>query len=476
MSQLTTAQDAPTEDDYYPITSFEIPEGEVLEVGSIDFMGGEKLVFTTRRGEVWTVDNAFSYPDKPLDWKIFARYQHEPLGVAVKDDWVYITHRPDITRMKDEDGDGRADLFEIVATPWGITGDYHEYAFGTRFDKDNNIWVTLCLTGSFSSNTKFRGWIMRINEDGTVLPTASGIRSPGGIGFGPEGEVFYTDNQGTWNGSSSLKHVPVGSFQGNPNGNAWYQKTDVIGEEPPYPAVDKPGFSHIEAENNPAYVPPAIFLPHGKVGGSPTGMILDESGGKFGPFEGQLFVGEQKHSNVQRCYLEKVNGVYQGAVFMFREGFQSGPIGVHMKDGVMFAGGSARGWGSRGGKQFNLERVNWTGKVPFEVHEMRAKPDGFEVTFTMPVDKETAAAAESYSMEAWTYLYQKGYGSPEAEKIQPKVTVSSVSDDGKTLRLKVEPMTKGHVHALKLDGVKNEAGHQLLHRTGYYTLNEIPQK
>lgn len=75
-------------------------------------------------------------------------------------------------------------------------------------------------------------------------------------------------------------------------------------------------------------------------------------------------------------------------------------------------------------------------------------------------------------MEAWTYLYQKGYGSPETEKI----TVSSVSEAGKSVLLKVEPMTIGHIHALKLDGVKNEAGHQLLHRTGYYTLNEIPKQ
>ncbi|MFT5470892.1 MAG: hypothetical protein ACI8UO_006024 [Verrucomicrobiales bacterium] len=475
ISGLAFAQEAPTESDYYEITTFESPEGSVVEVGAIDFMGGEKVIFTTRRGEIWTVDNAFSYPEKEAKWKLYARYQHEPLGIAVKDDWVYITQRPDVTKMKDEDGDGRADIFEIVAQPWGITGDYHEYAFGTRFDKDDNIWNVLCLTGSFTSNTKYRGWIIRVNADGTVTPTVCGVRSPGGIGFGPGGEVFYTDNQGAWNGSSSLKHAKIGSFQGNPNGNAWFQKTDAIAE-PPYPPTTEGSRTVIERENIPTYVPPAIMLPHGKVGQSPTGMILDESGGKFGPFEGQLFVAEQTYSNIQRCFLEEVNGVYQGVVFPFLSGFKSGNIGINMKDGVVFTGGSNRGWGARGGQAFNFERVNWTGKIPFEVHEMRAKPDGFELTFTQPVDKVTASAAESYSMRAFTYIYQKGYGSPEVDEVKPSITVASVSEDGKTVRLKVDSLTKGHVHELHLDGVKNEAGQQLLHPVGYYTLNEIPAK
>jgi hypothetical protein len=54
--------------------------------------------------------------------------------------------------LKDEDGDGRVDIIESVCDQWGITGDYHDYAFGSKFDKDGNIWVVLCLTGSFNCN------------------------------------------------------------------------------------------------------------------------------------------------------------------------------------------------------------------------------------------------------------------------------------------------------------------------------------
>jgi len=219
-----------------------------------------------------------------------------------------------------------------------------------------------------------------------------------------------------------------------------------------------------------------VILPHQKVGNSPTVPEADLSDGKFGPFAGQLLVGEQTHSKVNRVFLEKVNGIYQGAVFHFLEGFESGNIGVRMsKDGALFTSGSNRGWGARGGKDYNFERVNWTGKVPFEIHEMRALSDGFELTFTKPVDKATAKDA-SFKMRAYTYIYQKAYGSPEVDHVEPKVSVASVSEDGKSLKLKVEPMTKGHVHELHSEGLKtSEGGNGLLHTDAYYTLNEIPE-
>jgi hypothetical protein len=43
------------------------------------------------------------------------------------------------------------------------------------------------------------------------------------------------------------------------------------------------------------------------------------------------------------------------------------------------------------------------------------------------------------------------------------------------MRLKVEPLTKGHVHELHLAGLKSADGKPLLHDVAYYTLNEIPE-
>ena len=80
----------------------------------------------------------------------------------------------------------------------------------------------------------------------------------------------------------------------------------------------------VEAQKIPEYVPPAVLFPYAKMGQSASGIACDESNGMFGPFTGQMFVADQTHSTVMRVYLEQVNGVYQGACFPFRAGFQLG--------------------------------------------------------------------------------------------------------------------------------------------------------
>src|SRR4051812_48251449 len=59
--------------------------------------------------------------------------------------------------IKSLNKDGRADVFETVSDFWAIGGDYHEYAFGSKMDPQGNIWVALCLTGSFTSDNPWRG-------------------------------------------------------------------------------------------------------------------------------------------------------------------------------------------------------------------------------------------------------------------------------------------------------------------------------
>src|SRR5262245_36665553 len=465
-----------SEDDYYKLLRFEPPPGEVLETGGIESMPDGKIAVGTRRGEIWMIDNAYADDPKQAKFSRFAHGLHEILGLAQKDGWLYVVHRPEVTRIKDTDGDGKADVFETVTDGWEINGDYHEYAFGSRFDKDGNIWITLCLTGSFTSDSKFRGWAMKITPEGKFVPTTSGVRSPGGVGFNAEGDVFYTDNQGPWNGACALKQLTVGGFVGHPDSFPWYKDpaAQYLGKAPEVP---KSGSRMaIESKKIPQLIPPAIMFPYGKMGQSAAGIDFDASGGKFGPFEKQLFVGDQTHSTVMRVTLEKIDGRYQGACYPFRSGFGSGCVPVRFAgDGSLFVGGTSRGWGSRGNKSFAIERLVWTGKTPFEIHEMRAKPDGFELTFTQPVDPVTAGKIESYQVKTFTYIYQATYGSPEVDQTTPKITKVEVGADGKSVRLYVS-LVEGHIHDLKADGVRSKDGIPLLHPQAYYTLNIIPTK
>jgi hypothetical protein len=247
-----------------------------------------------------------------------------------------------------------------------------------------------------------------------------------------------------------------------------------MGEKPQEPQSGSRSIT--EAKKIPQYQPPAVYFPYDKMGKSAAGIACDLTEGKFGPFAGQVMVSDQSHSTVMRCFLEKAQGHYQGACFMLKEGGGSGNLALKFaSDGSLIVGGTNRGWGSRGHKPFALERLVWTGKTPFEVHEMRAKPDGFELTFTMPVDKATASDPASYDLETYTYIYQASYGSPEVDHTQPIIKEIRVAEDGKSATLIIEGLQEGHIHELHMDGLRSHEGQPLLHNIAYYTLNYIPK-
>ncbi len=476
---LRAASKASEEDAFYRLITIPVPDGIVLEPGAIQTFGdrGQRLAVSTRLGEIWFVDGAYAEVPEPPELKFtrFASGLHEVLGLTTRGDgWWYATQRGEVTRLKDTGGDERADVFETYADGWGITGDYHEYAFGSKFDRDGAIWLVLCLTGSFTSETEFRGWCLRAGPDGKAVPTVSGIRSPGGIATNSLGDMFYTDNQGPWNGTCWLKHLKPGGFVGNPTGNKWYSIAPGMGPRPKDPSSNSRILT--EWSKMPEFVPPAVGFPYGKMGQSASGIQNDGTAGRFGPFTNQVFVGDQTWSTVMRVFLEQVDGVYQGACFPFREGLASGTLSLEFApDGSLFCGGTDRGWGSRGGKPFALQRLVWTGRTPFEVHEMRARADGFELTFTEPVDPVTAGRVDSYSMGTYTYLYRAEYGSPEVDATRPELKSARVGADGRSVRLELD-LVPGHIHELKLPGVRSATGGSLLHPVGYYTLNAIPGK
>jgi hypothetical protein len=469
---------------HYRIITIPTPEGVLFEAGALCMLGPDRLGCASRIGDIWIADGVMAEDPKPK-WTLFASGLHEVLGLAVRpgdsEGWLYATQRGEITRMRDTDGDGRADLFETVSDGWGIDGDYHEYAFGSKFDREGNLWVVLCLTGSFDSTNPYRGWCVRITPDGDVIPTNSGIRSPGGIGFNAEGDVFYTDNQGPWNGTCKLHWLKPGTFAGHPGGNRWFDEPATreaiqrAGIKKPAEPKDKSRI-HEEWARIPELMPPAILFPYQKMGQSAAGIACDVSDGKFGPFKRQLFVGDQTHSTVMRVSLEKAGAIYQGACYPFRAGFDSGSLALEFApDGSLIVYGTDRGWGARGGKPFALQRLVWTGKTPFEIQEMKARPDGFELTFTEPVEPASASNPANYQMNAYTYIYQSAYGSPEVDKSTPVIRDVKVSPDGLRARLKIEGMQIGHVHELKAAGVRSSQGHSLLHDAAYYTLFVIPK-
>jgi hypothetical protein len=140
----------------------------------------------------------------------------------------------------------------------------------------------------------------------------------------------------------------------------------------------------------------------------------------------------------------------------------------------MFVGGTNRGWGG-GSRPYSLERLVWTGKVPFEIHEMHVKSKGFRLTFTQPVDPAAAGDVKSYAMRCWTYKYHSGYGDPPRELQSLAIRKATVAKDGLSVELEIDGLKPYYVHELRLNGVRNSDGQALLHPEAYYTLNRIPK-
>ena len=465
------------EADYYRIVTLPVPEDLRLEVGGIATTDEGRLAVATRRGEVLWVDGAFAVdPSKRVTYSRFALGLHEPLGLAYRNGSFFVVQRSELTRLRDENGDGKADLYETVAKPWGVTGNYHEYAYGPVFDADGDAWITLNATlgKKVVPDDRWRGWSLKVAPDGRWAPQSAGLRSPCGIGSNSAGDIFFTDQQGNWVPTCSLQHIEAGDFHGHVE-----SLKDCKRPESPLrrPREIPSGVLIPEAARRiPGFKLPAVWFPYRKMGQASTDIACDETGGRFGPFSGQLFVGDFTQSLISRVFLEKVDGVYQGACFPFRRGFQCAVLRLAWgPDGSLLVGETNRGWNSLGPRSYGLERLVWTGKTPFEVHSMAARPDGFELRFTLPVDKSLAATVEVYRMESYTYRYHSTYGSPELDKATLNLRSAAVSDDGLRVRLVVEGLRLGYVHELHLDGVRSADGAPLLHPVAYYTLNRLPK-
>jgi mono/diheme cytochrome c family protein/glucose/arabinose dehydrogenase len=444
------------------------------EIMSVTFSPEGNLYVGNRLGEIWKADR------HGRNWTRFASGLHEPLGLLVESSKVaYVMHRPELTRLEDTDGDGVVDRFDTIADDWGITGNYHEFGYGLRRDKDGNFVGALGLSSGGEkehdiialargvmekepvrqerqwSVVPYRGWSFKVSPDEKFIPWAYGFRQPVGIGVDPEGEFFTVDTQGDWVATSGLIHQRKGSFYGHPAALKW-----LPGGTPEIESDEALGASR---------TPFSVMLPHGAVGVSPGEPVWDLTGGKFGPFGGQVFIGDFSKLVIRVC-LEKVAGEFQGAAFPF---FRSSSLRVgNMRmafspDGVLYIGQAS--WGNGQG----LQRVVWDGELPVEIQAVQIRPAGFRLQFTVPMNREAAVKPDNYRVRRFRYLYHEKYGSPRIDQVAVEVTRADVSSDGHQVDLVLAEMKPGFVYEFQLEDLPAENGKLLGSPTAFYTANRL---
>ena len=292
-----------------------------------------------------------------------------------------------------------------------------------------------------------------------MTPIAPGFRSPNGMGFDLDGRLHVTDNQGDWLGTSKCFHVEPGKFYGHPASLVWKEGWTRDPLEIP---VDE-----LESMRTRA----AYLFPQGVLANSPTQPLCDTTEGKFGPFAGQMLVGEMNIARLLRLTQDVVQGQLQGAAIPVLDG---GPLNIGLNRlvfddaGSLYIGQTALSWaGSKG-----IQKVTWTGKTPLEVLNVHLTCNGFEIEFTKPVTQESITAENALTIKSYYFKYHRAYGSPQVDQQQALPESMSLSADGKTLsvRLKSEDLKAGYVYEMDFDGLKTSEGQGILNTKLCYNL------
>lgn len=252
---------------------------------------------------------------------------------------------------------------------------------------------------------------------------------------------------------------------------------------------------------------PSVVLPHGSIGGSPGEPVWDTTGGRFGPFAGQVFVGDFTKL-ISRIDLEKVAGEYQGACFPFlrdatgvaailssngannltipagadgQKYFRDAPPlkGTRLRqgnmrlvfapDGSLYIGQTTRGWAGGDG----LQRLVWTGERPVEIHTLRLTERGLALGFTVPMDRTRLAQAKSYQVERFRYLYHSAAGSPRVDQSKIEVVAVNASADGRRAELVLDQLDPGYIYKVEVEALRSESGVPVANPLGYYTVNRL---
>ncbi len=224
----------------------------------------------------------------------------------------------------------------------------------------------------------------------------------------------------------------------------------------------------------PNFTLPAIWIPYDDLGRSPAGFVWDDRG-SFGPYRGQIFCGDQYSAEVFRMSLDRVGGKWQGACYPFRRGLKCGITRLEWApDGSLWCGLTDRGWGSLGKRQHGLQRLVWRGEEPFDLVEVTARPDGFRLRFTRPLDPDSAVL-QSFSVRSWTYDHHEAYGCPPRDVRPEVVQRASVVENGLCVDVAVERLDLVRVYHITCDGIRDGAGGEAWHPVAWYTLNRLPE-
>lgn len=428
-------------------------------VGGIDFLPDGRMVLCTwdPDGAVYIISGTESGDPNKVNIKRIASGLAEPLGIKVVDKDIYVFQKQELTRLRDVDGDEVIDEYYTLANGYGVTDNFHEFSFGLVYDKGylyGNLAIGIDAGGRSTAKQNIdRGRVVKINiKTGDYQFIASGLRTPNGIGKNSKGEIFITDNQGDWLPSCKLLELTPGSFYGNRS-------------------VDFDGTKGLKE------VLPVCWFPQGEIGNSTSQPAPFE----YGPYKGQMIVGDVTHGGLKRVFMERVNGRYQGTAFRMTQGLEAGINRVVIgPDKAIYVGGigSTGNWGQEGKERFGLQRLGYNGKTTFEMLAVRPAKNGAEIELTEPLkDNGLPVYLTDYLVSSWTYVPENTYGGPKVDEKTLPVKSVTISKDRKKIFLEFDGQAPGRIVYIKLPAeFESQRGDLLWSTEAWSTVNSVPNR
>lgn len=439
----------------HPLPKLPSGEDRVLPFAmATDPVTGTVYVASGKVGEIFQVRVASKLGSLATLVDYTGTHFQDILAMAHDGHSLLVQHRRNLTRVRDDDGDGVAEHLEhLLSFAQLLDPKSYDWGYGLVPDRTGGYIVSFAGHAPGSQEMKGAGSAIRLTPDPkqwNVEEVSFGMRNPVGWTTGPDGDIFFTDNQGNWMASNRLSQLVPDRFYGFPNPKQPDVRSKPVG-------------------------PTAVWVPYAWAK-SINGVTYDATGGKFGPFAGHFFLAEVMEGGaIIRAQLEKVKGQYQGACFPFWNRGLLGPVTVTFDQaGRLWVGGLTEpGW-MRQPDRGALYSIEPTGEVPFEIHSIMARPDGFRIRFTSPPGRR-AAEAISYRIEHYRYEYSSAYGSREIDRTAVPVRSVTLQPEGTDVDLILPPLVKGRVYRFDLDiGITSARGEPLANDRAAYTLNEIP--
>ncbi len=368
---------------------------------------------------------------------------------------VDVVNKYGVLRLYDADEDGQAERTETIASGWGHTRDYHDWAVGLPRDDYGNYYVAIpCEQDNRSeAAAHLRGRALKLTpreptQDDprrfSLVEFCAGLRFPQGLVLSPRGRLFATDNQGNYNPFNELNHLEPGTRYGFINS--------------------------LEAKRglNPPARSAAIEIPHPWTR-SVNGICYSSP-----PFVDHLIGCEYDTRRLVRMSLERVAGEYQGAVYPFsrdpvgHEPTFEGPLSCRVSpQGDLYIGNIRdSGWGA-GSNTGSIVRLRYRGEPAPGIYEVRAARDGFTIVFTTPIDRVEAVNPTNYSTVSYRRISTPAYGGEDVDRRAETITAVKVYDS-RTVKLTLDDLREGFVYEFHLRNLAG--GEEFFPAEAYYTL------